>query len=239
MSAISIPPATTKLIDKIRRGSLWAGEPQTSSAKCLVAWENCCTTRDPGGLGIKDFGIQNICLLLKLIHHLHHSENSAWGSWVRHHSSLATLKGDLEGQHWDMLRSILPLYQALTIVEIADGSGTSFWNDVWYQDKALADRFPAIFSHCKRKEDSVREAVLANLDNAFVPRISTQAASELQQIRIIIDLTVLSHGNDRRKSQFDCGHGKLDSSSIYRLLKARQSTADPAAEFIWKNAAPP
>jgi hypothetical protein len=110
----------------------------------LVAWENCCTTKDLGGIGIKDFGTQNICLLLKLIHRLHCSESSAWGTWVRQHANLATLKGELLGQHWDMLRSILPLYQALPTVDIMDGSATSFWNNVWHLDEALADRFPAI-----------------------------------------------------------------------------------------------
>jgi hypothetical protein len=159
--------------------------------------------------------------------------------WVRQHASLATLKGDLQGHHWDMLRSILPLYQALTTVIIQDGASTSFWNDVWYLDEALADRFPAIYSHCTRKEDSVREAVQSNLHDAFVPRLSDQAAAELQLIHAIVEQTSLSQGNDRRKSQFDCGHGKLDSSSIYRLLKARQHPADPASDFIWKNSTPP
>jgi hypothetical protein len=66
-----------------------------------------------------------------------------------------------------------------------------------------------------------------------------RAAEELQQIRSIVAQTTLSQGNDQQKSPFDCGRGKLDSSSIYRLLKARQHAADPASEFIWKNSGPP
>jgi hypothetical protein len=85
-----------------------------------------------------------------------------------------------------MLRSILPLYQALTTVDIKDCSATSFWNDVWHLDEALAERFPAIYSQCRRKEDSVREVLHSDLDNAFVPRLSNQAAIELQQIRSIV-----------------------------------------------------
>lgn len=200
--------------------------------------EKVCTTKDLGGLGIKDFGTQNICLLLKLIHRLHCSEISAWGLWVRQHTNLVTLKGDLQGNHWDLLRSILPLYQAQTTVSIKDGSATSFWSDVWHMDEALADRFPAIFSHCVHKEDSVREALVSDLADAFVPRLSNQAAAELQEIRCIITQTTLSQGNDQWKSPFDCGRGKLDSA-IYRLLKVRQHAADPASEFIWKNSAPP
>ncbi|KAG2572481.1 hypothetical protein PVAP13_7KG140565, partial [Panicum virgatum] len=140
---------------------------------------------------------------------LHCSENSAWGAWVRQHANLATLKGDLHGHHWEMLRSILPLYQALTTVEINDGAATSFWDDVWCSDEALADCFPALHSHCIRKEDSVRQAVLSNLDGAFVPRLSHQASSELVQLQTIVQQTNLSQGNDKRLSQFDRGRGKL------------------------------
>jgi hypothetical protein len=239
MSALSIPPAIIKEIDKRRRAFMWAGQTNTSSAKCLVAWENCCTTKDLGGIGIKDFGTQNVCLLLKLIHRLHCSENSAWGTWVRQHVNLASLSGDLGGHHREILKSILPLYQALTTVELKDGSSTSFWNDVWHLEEAFSQRFPALYSHCTRREDSVREAAMSNLDRAFVPHLSNQASIELLQLREIIQQLSLVPGNDSRKSLFDCGPGKLDSSAIYRLLKSRQQPSDPSADFVWKNAAPP
>lgn len=218
---------------------MWSGQALGSSAKCLVAWENCCTTKDLGGIGIKDFGIQNICLLLKLIHRLHSADNSAWGLWVRRHASLANLSGDLQGNHWEVLRSLLPLYQAITTVIIGDGADTSFWNDVWHEDEALADRFPALYSHCTKKDISVREAMSSALDSSFVPRLSSIAATELSQVRTIMALTPLSQTSDTRKSIFDFGNGKLDSSSIYKMLKARQHPAEPTSQFIWKNAVPP
>jgi len=65
-------------IDKLRRAFLWAGEQNTTSSKCLVAWGNGCTIKDLGGLGIKDLGTHNICLLIKLIHRLYCANSSAW-----------------------------------------------------------------------------------------------------------------------------------------------------------------
>jgi len=239
MSALSVPSTTIAEIDRRRRAFLWAGEANTSSAKCLVAWEKCCTTKDLGGLGIKDFATQNICLLLKLIHRLHCSQNSAWGTWVRENSSLATLQGDLQGAHWETLRSILPLYQAITTVQIKDGAATSFWNDVWYLDEALADKLPALYSHCTKKDASVRDMILSQLSEAFVPRLTPQASVQLQQLQQIVAQTSLESGNDIRKSLFDCGNGRLDSSSIYKLLKAKQNPADPMSDFIWGNCSPP
>ena len=83
-----------------------------------------------GGLGIKDLAIQNICLLLKLLHKLHAGQQSSWATWVRQHTCLASLTGDLQGAHWDYMRSLLPLYQAVTTVTVGDGQSTSFWHDI-------------------------------------------------------------------------------------------------------------
>jgi len=99
-------------------------------------------------------------------------------------------------------------------------------------DESLSDRFPAIFSHCVKKDDTVQQAITSNLSAAFVPRQSAQAASQLQEIRNIIQDTALSSEPDQRLSPFDCGQGKLDYSSIYKLLKAKGRSADPSSEFI-------
>jgi len=43
---------------------MWSGQKdgKISTSKCLVAWQNVCTTKDLGGLGIKDMGTRNIML---------------------------------------------------------------------------------------------------------------------------------------------------------------------------------
>jgi hypothetical protein len=66
-----------------------------------------CDMKEAGGLGLKDLGIQNICLLLKLIHKLHSEIPSSLAAWVQKNASIASLTGELHGQHWDMLRSLL------------------------------------------------------------------------------------------------------------------------------------
>jgi hypothetical protein len=87
-------------------------------------------TKESGGLGIKDLGIQNVCLLLILIHKLHYSEKSAWAKWVRQRSNLAAMESELQGSHWALVKTIIPLYQALTSVQLGNGTTTSFWLDV-------------------------------------------------------------------------------------------------------------
>jgi uncharacterized protein (UPF0371 family) len=78
MSSMQVPPGVLQQIDKLRRAFLWTGEPNTSSSKCLVAWQIVSATKELGGLGIKDLGTHNICHLLKLIHRLHCATSSTW-----------------------------------------------------------------------------------------------------------------------------------------------------------------
>jgi hypothetical protein len=239
MSATQVPQEVIKMIDKRRRSFLWSGDKETSPAKCLVAWANVCTTKDMGGLGIKDFGTQNVCLLLNIVHRLHCASSSAWGRWIRQHVDLSNMNAANMGSHWELLRSLLPLYQALTTVQLGDGRSTSFWSDVWFEDDAFADRFPRLFSHCTKKEASVHQAITSNLAGAFVNRMSAQARDELRQLTTITQGLTLSDETDTRLSPLSRTKEKLDSSAIYKLLKARGQAADPASSFIWQNAAPP
>lgn len=63
MCALPLPPGVLLQINKRRRAFHWTGTDQHNGVQHLVAWENVCDTKAQGGLGIKDLGIQNTCLL--------------------------------------------------------------------------------------------------------------------------------------------------------------------------------
>lgn len=172
MSATQFPTEVINQIDKRRRSFLWAGNKEYSAAKSLVAWPNVCTTKDLGGLGIKVLETHNICLLLNLIHCLHCANSSAWANWLRERVDMENMIEENLGTHWDLLRSLIPLYQALTTVSLGDGKSTSFWTDVWVGDEALEDRFPYLFSHCTKVTYSVEQAISSQLQGCFVNRLS-------------------------------------------------------------------
>jgi hypothetical protein len=79
MSSLQLPPSVIKQMNNKHHAFLWSREKmgKSSSTSCLVAWIKVCAPKDYGGLGIKDMGVQNICLLLKLLHKLHCPHSSA------------------------------------------------------------------------------------------------------------------------------------------------------------------
>jgi len=78
MTALPIPPGVIDQVDRRRRSFLWSGTGNSKGAKNLVAWEHVCDTKASGGIGLKDLGIQNTCLMLKMLHKLHSSNESSW-----------------------------------------------------------------------------------------------------------------------------------------------------------------
>jgi len=65
-------------------------------------------------------------------------------------------------------------------------------------------------------------AITSNLQNAFVSRMTAQAAAELGQVHMLIQQTTLQEASqDTRNSPFSSGSGKIDTAAIYELLKAR------------------
>jgi hypothetical protein len=134
MGALMLLPGIKKALDARRRAFLWTAADKVNGAQCLVAWEKVCQPKEEGGQRIKRLDTQNVCLLLKLIHHLHHSEGSAWAIRVQTQTHLDSLQGNLTGTHWDTLRDVLPAYRKITRVDIGDGRNTSFWDDTWLGD---------------------------------------------------------------------------------------------------------
>ena len=70
MSSLQLLSGFVKKVDSKRRSFLWSRKDSCSGAKCLVAWDDVCSDKGEGGLGVNDLMTRNTCLLLKLLHRL-------------------------------------------------------------------------------------------------------------------------------------------------------------------------
>jgi hypothetical protein len=158
MSSLQLLSGFVKKVDSKRRSFLWSGKDSCSGAKCLIAWGNVCSDKSEGGLGVTDLNTRNTCLLLKLLHQIFTALDSSWAGWVRGRVCLATLTGDLSGDHWTTLRALLPLYRSITTCLIKDGRSTAFWFDAWLGEDDLSTKFPSLFSHAKKLRSTCGES---------------------------------------------------------------------------------
>lgn len=65
----------------------------------LSCMGKCLHPKEEGGLGVKKLETQSCCLLMKLIHRLHHPGQSSWALWAREKISLTNLPGEVWGDH--------------------------------------------------------------------------------------------------------------------------------------------
>ena len=142
LSAMMLPQGTIEELDKRRRAFLWTGDDKCNGSKCLLKWESDCTSKECGGLGVKNLEDQNHCLLMKFVHKLHEPSSLPWKNWYLNHTSSMD-----DSFLCRLILAELPRYRSLTSVQIGNGQHTSFWRDKWILSTTLAQAFPALFSH--------------------------------------------------------------------------------------------
>jgi len=240
LSAMMLPQGTIEELDKRRRAFLWSGESSTSGAQCLVAWKRAYLPKEHGGLGVKDLKTFNQCLLLKLLHRLHHPGDSAWAKWVKNQITVASLAGNIEGAHWDSLKELLPTYRAITTTQVGNGISTSFWFDNWLQAGQLAQTFPALHSHATCAIASVADVLAQPIRAHFVTRLSRAAAAELAALEELLDDVHLSADPDNRLCPLAAKDNILRAGPVYATAMHARADADcPFYKFVWINHAPP
>ncbi|GJN15619.1 hypothetical protein PR202_gb02549 [Eleusine coracana subsp. coracana] len=129
----------------------WKGGIESKGGDCQVAWEVVCADKDEGGLGVRDLRTQNTSLLLKLIHKVVSRADSPWVNWI--HCQYAPFSTGFKTSpsytaSWNTIARFFPMYQAITSVDVGDGTSTFFWHDDWTTMGPLYQAFPAIYSHC-------------------------------------------------------------------------------------------
>ncbi|CAN6202116.1 unnamed protein product [Urochloa humidicola] len=236
MGAVLLPAGTVDALERRRRAFLWAGNQHATGAQCLVAWERVCLPKTDGGLGIRQLKTQNSCLLMKLLHRLHHPAGSSWARWARSQIELATLSGNVHGAHWDGLRSLLPAYRIITRSSIRNGRSTAFWEDVWLGNSTLATQFPILYSHVAHGDTTVHEVLVHGL--SLVPRLTPAARSEQSALLQLLDMQTLTGEEDVRTCVFSRADYCISTSSLYRVAVSTGAKVS-SYQFVWKNRAPP
>jgi len=63
---------------------------------------------------------------------------------------------------------------------------TAFWHDVWLGEESIAEKFQALYSHCKEPKQSVHTVISGGLRQLLVQRLTAVASRELQEVNNIL-----------------------------------------------------
>ncbi|KAG2246605.1 hypothetical protein Bca52824_086233 [Brassica carinata] len=115
---------------------LWSGATDRR-ANAKIVWKTCCLPKAEGGIGLRNFKIWNLTLLLRLGWLLFSGSSSLWVAWHCSHNCPSSYafwsQVESPSQSWSW-RSILRLREILSrflFSEIHSGQNTSFWFDNW------------------------------------------------------------------------------------------------------------
>ncbi|CAN6338995.1 unnamed protein product [Urochloa humidicola] len=97
---------------------------------------------------------------------------------------------------------------------------------------------PALYSHVRRAGASVKEVVEMGLCPFLVPRLTHQAAKELEELEEVISFTSLNSNPDVRTSFYIGNRQQLSTSQLYRFSTSSGSEC-AMYKFIWRSYAPP
>lgn len=125
---------------------LWGGS-STASCHVNVSWNECCKTKQEGGLGLCDLCEWNKASIIYQVWRLLQKDtNSIWVAWVQKtllkNCWLWTLKTPAFAS-WGLKKILNAREDAAVHIQFSVGNSSSFlfWHDPWMQNSTLLSRF--------------------------------------------------------------------------------------------------
>jgi len=99
--------------------------------------------------------------------------------------------------------------------------------------------FRHCLSHCTKQKRSVKTMAMEGIASSLRPRLTPQAQTELSAIQDLLSSLRLMETPDCRNSHLMDNEGRLQTSTLYALLRSAPETQADGQKLAWKNHAPP
>ena len=169
-------------LDYFRSRFVWQANNHKEKYR-LVKWNITCQPKDQGGLGVKNLGVQNQCLLSKWLFKLI-NEEGMWQTMLKRKylkglpiGAVGRKPGD--SQFWSGLMKVKHKFLDFIRFKVNNGTNTRFWEDRWVGNFKLKDRFPSLYNLTRKKGSSVADVFRSVPLNVSFRRGLTVANLEL------------------------------------------------------------
>ncbi|WMV10716.1 hypothetical protein MTR67_004101 [Solanum verrucosum] len=162
MSLFPLPAKVEDRLDKLRRDFLWLGNKEGKGIH-LVKWQTAQLSKKSGGLGIKNLGLQNRCLLSKWLWRFGKEGQALWkdvivskygqtDSWTSN-----TVTSTYGVSVWRSIRNLWPELARNICYKVGEGTRILFWKDKWIGQNSLMEDFADLYSFCDNPGESIVE----------------------------------------------------------------------------------
>ncbi|XP_028102776.1 uncharacterized protein LOC114302016 [Camellia sinensis] len=170
LSIFKMPKGVVKAISKIQANFLW-GSSAASRKVHMVKWKEVTKGKNQGGLGIRDLGVVNECLLLKWWWRYGSEDKALWkeviccryGKMGRGWSPLLSHPVGVS-LVWKDISQLSTVNQQLgeffgeqVQLIVSNGRRIKLWYDPWLGGRGLKDEFTRLFSLSIENEDSLQQ----------------------------------------------------------------------------------
>ncbi|XP_026410063.1 uncharacterized protein LOC113305189 [Papaver somniferum] len=143
LSIYKWPRKVLEASEKVIRNYLCTGNAE--ERKCVtLKWDNVCTSKEEGGLGIRKFEDMNKALLMKLLWKILHCQDE-WANfflakYMDKNGKCITFYR--KSSIWNGIKWFLPEFIDNTRWIVGNGLKISLWNDRWIFDEPICKLFP-------------------------------------------------------------------------------------------------
>lgn len=222
--AMELPAKTLKALDKVCRGFLWCTQKEASGGSCLVAWEQVCTPKWAGGLGIPN------------LRWLNHALQARW-LWLRRTDQQRPWK-ELDIPTSDEAKAI---FQAAVFADVGRGDETLFWEDRWLDGYRIQDLAPAVYDMVATRIKTTRTVEQALQGNTWARDVGPVQALQAfdEYLRLWQRIATVELTQDTRDSVRWAWetNGVYSARSAY-LAKFIGREVVPYADAVWEQRAP-
>jgi hypothetical protein len=160
LSFFEVPRGVLEKLNYFRSRFFWQADNHKKKYR-LVKWNIICQPKDQGGLGVKNLGVQNQCLLSKWLFKLI-NEEGMWQTMLKRKylkglpiGAVGRKPGD--SQFWSGLMKVKHKFLDFIRFKVNNGTNTRFWEDRWVGNFKLKDRFPSLYNLTRKKGSSVAD----------------------------------------------------------------------------------
>lgn len=224
MMALDIPMKTIRAMIKICRGFLWCAKEEANGGQCSVAWEDVCSPRWAGGLGIPNLKWLNVAM------------QARWPWLKRTDPSRPWREFDIS-----VPQESMQICKAATWTKIGNGNTALFWEDRWLQGHRLEELAPTLYARARQQIRATRTVQQAMVNGAWAsdvgPEVTEQILMEYLRVwDLLAEMELQPEVEDSFRWAWDRS-GQYTTCSAYEARFWGRQVA-PAAEFTWKLKAP-